>query len=145
MNEPRHHDRDPLPLGNNLFEEREMPDSPVAFNLVVLRSSDLNRARDFYRALGVEFTEHSHGRGPVHLAYETDGQVFEIYPLTEKDVPTSSARIGFSVPSVDGAYQALLAVGGKAISSPRNSPWGLRAVVADPDGHRVELAASARS
>jgi hypothetical protein len=43
-------------------EEREMPDSPNAFNLVVLRSRDLNRARGFYRAFGVEFIEHSHGR-----------------------------------------------------------------------------------
>ena len=72
-----------------------MPVKPTAINLVVLRSRDVNRARTFYRALSVEFAQHSHGRGPVHLANDTDGQVFEIYPLTEKDVATSSARIGF--------------------------------------------------
>jgi lactoylglutathione lyase len=127
-----------------IARSRAMPGSPATFNLFVLRSRDLNRARAFYSALGVEFTEHSHGRGPVHLANETDGRVFEIYPLTEKDVPTSSARIGFSVPSVDDAYQSLLGVGGQAVSSPRNSPWGRRAVVADPDDHRVELTASVK-
>lgn len=119
-----------------------MPTPRVAFNLVVLRSRDLNRARTFYQAPGVKLTQHSHGHGPVHLAAKTNGQVFEIYPLTEDDVPTSSARIGFCVPSVGDACQALLAAGGQAVSSPRNSPWGRRAVVADPDGHRVELTAS---
>jgi lactoylglutathione lyase len=121
-----------------------MTANPVVFNLVVLRSHDLKRARAFYGALGVEFSQHSHGHGPEHLANEFDGQVFEIYPLAENDVPTSSARIGFSVQSVDDAYQALLAVGGQAVTSPQNSQWGRRAVVADPDGHRVELTASVR-
>jgi len=121
-----------------------MAANSVVFNLVVIRSRDLNLARTFYEALGVEFTQYSHRRGPVHLANEADGQVFEIYPLTENDVPTSSARIGFLVRSVDEAYKALLAAGGQAVTSPRNSEWGRRAVVADPDGHCVELTALVR-
>lgn len=111
----------------------------MSLNLVVIRSHDLDRAGAFYEALGIEFARHAHGTGPIHLANETNGQVFEIYPLMADDIPTSSARIGFSVQSVDQSYQALLAAGGQAVVSPRNSPWGRRAVVADPDGHRVEL------
>jgi predicted enzyme related to lactoylglutathione lyase len=115
----------------------------VSCNLVVLRSSNLSRAARFYRALGLDLTEHSHGKGPVHLVSETQGQVFEIYPLAEQSTPTNSTRIGFAVPSVDEAYEALLAAGGQAVSSPKNSKWGRRAVVSDPDGHRVELSKSA--
>ena len=121
-----------------------MPATCVFCNLVVIRTRDMNRAREFYKALGMALVQHSHGSGPVHLACEMEGQVFEIYPLGENDLPTTSARIGFCVPSVDEAYQALLAAGGQKVSSPRDSEWGRRAVVADPDGHRVELTAPAK-
>lgn len=113
----------------------------VHCNLIVLRSRDLERAYAFYRALGLSLARHSHGDGPVHLASESGGQVFEIYPLTENATPTSSTRIGFSVPSVDATYASLLVAGGVSVTSPKDSPWGRRAVVADPDGHRIELTA----
>ena len=115
----------------------------VSCNLVVVRARDLDRANAFYRALGLEFVRHAHGNGPVHLASEMNGHVFEIYPLVGDSLPTSSVRIGFSVYSVDDTYSALLAAGGESVLSPQDSPWGSRAVVADPDGHRVELTAQA--
>lgn len=122
-----------------------MHGTSVVCNLLVLRALDLNRALTFYRALGLEFVQHSHGNGPVHLASESEGQVFEIYPLRHNELPTTSTRIGFSVLSVDNAYRSLLAAGGQSVSSPRDSQWGRRAVVADPDGHRVELTVLASS
>lgn len=111
----------------------------VCCNLVVLRSSDLDGAAAFYSSLGLKLSRHAHGSGPVHLVCETAGHVFEIYPLNRDETATSSTRIGFAVPSVDEAYTASLAAGGRAVSSPKASPWGKRAIVADPDGHRVEL------
>lgn len=115
----------------------------ISCNLIVLRSENLERARAFYGALGLEFVRHAHGKGPLHLAAEMHDQVFEIYPLRQGDTPTSSTRIGFSVPSVDTAYTELLAAGGTSASAPKPSPWGRRAVVTDPDGHRIELSESA--
>lgn len=116
-------------------------DQPVFCNLIVIRSRDLDRAAEFYAALGLSLKRHSHGSGPLHLASENAGQVFEIYPLGENGESTSAARIGFSVPSVDEAYSALLSAGGKEVSAPKLSPWGRRAVICDPDGHRIELTA----
>jgi hypothetical protein len=58
----------------------------------------LDRAEAFYRALGLEFSRHSHGGGPLHLASETDGAVFEIYPAPEDGASTRSVRLGFAVP-----------------------------------------------
>jgi lactoylglutathione lyase len=118
-----------------------MSSAPVLCNLIVLRSRDLDRAHSFYRALGLSFVRHSHGSGPIHLASESAGQVFEIYPLTDDVAPTSSTRVGFAVPSVDAAYASLLTAGGISVTPPKNSQWGRRAVVADPDGHRIELTA----
>lgn len=114
----------------------------ITCNLVVLRSTDLDRSAAFYSALGLKLSRHSHGQGPLHLAHESVGQVFEIYPQETPGMATVATRIGFSVPSVDETYTALLEAGGLSVSPPKASPWGRRAVVTDPDGHRVELTAN---
>jgi predicted enzyme related to lactoylglutathione lyase len=112
-------------------------------NLVVLRSPDVERARRFYEQLGLTFTQHRHGNGPEHYASEGGSVVFEIYPADDAARATAHARLGFQVPSVDEAIAHLRAEGTEVVSAPKESPWGRRAVVADPDGHRVELIESA--
>jgi lactoylglutathione lyase len=111
----------------------------VTLNLVVLRSADMARAAAFYSRLGLQFMRHRHGTGPEHFAAELPGGVFELYPLTADGPSTLGTRIGFRVPSVDAAIAALSDFPGAIITAPRDSEWGRRAVVADPDGHRVEL------
>lgn len=110
---------------------------PTRLNLVVLRVADLDRAATFYGTLGLTFESHRHGTGPMHLANESAGFVFELYLATPEQSVSSSTRIGFVVSDVD----AILAkIDSAAIVSPaKDSPWGRRAVVSDPDGHRVEL------
>ncbi|MEX2213706.1 MAG: VOC family protein [Phycisphaeraceae bacterium] len=115
----------------------DMPDPRL--NLVVIRSPDIDRAVEFYRALGLEFKKHAHGTGPQHYACEWSAFVLELYPLPDGAVPTTGTRIGFAVNSVDETVAKLVAIGGTIISPPADSPWGRRAVVADFDGHRVEL------
>jgi len=119
-----------------------MADQRVRCNLTVIRSADLDRAARFYEALGLRLTRHSHGSGPIHYAFEGDGHTFEIYPLQDSVTPTTSTRIGFSVPSVDDTFARLIEAGGSQSLAPKDSEWGRRAVVMDPDGHRVELTPS---
>jgi lactoylglutathione lyase len=111
----------------------------IALNLVVLRSVDLDRAVAFYSRLGLQFTRERHGSGPEHFAAALEGSVLELYPLAPDDPSTLGVRIGFQVPSLDAAIAAIGEEPGALISSPRVSEWGRRAVVADPDGHRIEL------
>ena len=115
--------------------------APPSLNLVVLRAKDLMAARRFYEALGIFFEMHKHGSGAEHLASGggEHGAVFEIYPLRDGQTPTASVRIGFSMDAVDGYMDAVQNVGGKIIEPPHDSEWGRRAVVQDPDGHKVEL------
>lgn len=113
--------------------------SEVTLNLVVIRSADFDRARQFYGTLGLSFTQHRHGSGPEHLACELGAFVFEIYPRAGDADSTSHVRIGFCVPSVDFAVAQLQKLGVTVVSPPKNSPWGRRAVVDDFDAHRVEL------
>lgn len=108
-------------------------------NLVVLRARDIDRAMGFYSKLGLRFTRHRHGTGPEHYSAEMTGGVFELYPQNEEGPSSLGTRIGFAVLSVDEAINALGNCPGAVISPPKDSEWGRRAVVADPEGHRIEL------
>ena len=112
-------------------------------NLVVLRVADLDRSAAFYRQLGLTFTRHAHGNGPEHDACASDGFVFELYPATPDQPVTASTRIGFAVADVDELVRRLTELEGcRLVTAAKDSPWGRRAVVTDPDGHRVELIVS---
>ncbi|MCB1232563.1 MAG: VOC family protein [Verrucomicrobiae bacterium] len=111
----------------------------TCLNLVVLRSPDIDRAVAFYRALGLSLVKHSHGKGPEHYSAESEGGVFELYPLSPSQVATTSVRVGFHVADLDAVFSAVVALGVKVVAPPADSSWGRRAVVEDLDGHPVEL------
>ncbi len=79
-----------------------------------------------------------HGSGTEHLAGQSGSVLLEVYPSADT-VGTIDVRLGFRVRSVADAVTAAREGGGSVLSLPRQSPWDLRAVVCDPDGHRVEL------
>jgi lactoylglutathione lyase len=110
----------------------------IKLNLVVIRAAELERSQRFYEALGLQFSREQHGRGPEHLAAVLGSLVFEIYPRgSEPD--TAGLRLGFQVASVEAAVSAVQKLGAEVVSAPANGPWGYRAVVVNPDGHRVEV------
>jgi len=107
-------------------------------SLVVLRAEDVERARRFYEALGATFAAERHGAGPEHYAAPWGDAVLEIYPAaTER--PPEAVRLGFRVPSIDAALETLRILNAEIVTPARESPWGRRAVVRDPDGRMVEL------
>ncbi len=112
----------------------------VSLRLFVLRVADLDRSRSFYEALGLRFTLERHGSGPEHLAAEVEGIVFELYPRGTGPESTGT-RIGFQVASIEDAVSALQRAGAVVLSPPTEGAGGKRAVIADSDGHRVELTA----
>jgi len=112
--------------------------SGVALNLVVLRSANLRLAAAFYAALGLTIGWERHGAGPEHMTAQAGGVLLEIYPLGER-ASTAGVRLGFVVPNLALAVAAVRVVGGAVVSLPQPGPWGLRAVVEDADGHRIEL------
>jgi predicted enzyme related to lactoylglutathione lyase len=110
----------------------------TSLNLIVIRAADLERAQRFYEALGLRFSREKHANGPEHLAAETGGVVFEIYPRGSGP-STEGVRLGFQVASVDAAVSAVQQLGATFVTPPEQGDWGLSAVVVDPDGHRVEV------
>ena len=111
----------------------------IALHLIVLRSLDLRQSVAFYSALGLNFTKHRHGTGPEHFSAELHGTVFELYPQAPDAPSTLGTRIGFRVSSIEATLTALRDYPNAVISPPRDSEWGPRAVLTDPDGHRIEL------
>lgn len=111
---------------------------PPSISLLVVHAHDIEQSREFYIRLGLSFSEEKHGSGPRHYAAVLDGIVFEIYPC-RTNRPATQMHLGFRVTSVDSIVENLRNHGATIISEPKDSPWGRRAVVEDPDGNAVEL------
>jgi lactoylglutathione lyase len=110
-----------------------------SLNLLVLKAEDPDRLCRFYSGFGLRFTREQHGNGPVHHASELGSSVFEIYPRKPGEPSTTAIRLGFIVPSLDAALLAVRSGQGLVLSEPCEYHQGRRAVIRDPEGHKVEL------
>jgi len=108
-------------------------------NLLVIRSSDVKNLVVFYECLGLHFEEHQHGDSAITYAGRVSSTVFEIYPATEKNTSTIGVRFGFETSEIVDSMEKIRSSRGTVLSEPKKSPWGLGAVVADPEVHRIEF------
>lgn len=112
----------------------------AALSLVVLKTRQVDALCGFYSSLGIKLIKEQHGKGPVHYSGQVGETVLEIYPLPEDGAPAdASTRLGFVVTKVSETVEALRALNASIVSEPRETQWGFRAVVRDPDGRAVEL------
>jgi predicted enzyme related to lactoylglutathione lyase len=115
----------------------------TTLGLLVLRAADLEKALGFYQAIGLIFQPERHGSGPVHYSTEIGGMVMEIFPGDPGTAPDrkngGATMLGFNVPSLDETLNLLADIGCSPLAPPKDSAWGQRAVVIDPDGRAVEL------
>jgi lactoylglutathione lyase len=107
--------------------------------LIVIRTMELDQLMEFYGCIGIQFKEERHGSGPRHFATDFNGMVFEIYPAKNPEDVDRTTRLGFYVSDMNATLSLLRINGDAVVEEPRESPWGLRAVVRDPDGRAVEL------
>jgi len=112
---------------------------------------NLDRARDFYRHLGLDIPEDPEGHG--HAEIELAGGLRLMFDCVEtiksfdeswsrgSSSPTASLAFSFATPAdVDAKHEELLAAGGKAHLEPWDAFWGMRyASLRDPDGNAVDL------
>jgi lactoylglutathione lyase len=111
----------------------------IQLNLIVIRSIDLEKSVKFYQMIGLDFVKHRHGNGLEHLSSQIGQLTFEIYPQIANADTTKGTRLGFQVINLDSIVFKLQQEGVSIVVKPTESEWGRRAVVLDPDGHRVEL------
>ena len=115
--------------------------------------SDLGRAIDFYRRLGLAFpegaadSEHGHAEAelPSGLRFMLDTEETIRSFAPDWSPPTGGHRIApaFACDSpadVDRVHDELVAAGGESHKAPWDAFWGQRyAEVKDPDGNVVDL------
>ena len=114
-----------------------------SINLIVLRTARIEPMLNFFAALGLNFVEEKHGSGPIHYSTQLGNMILEIYPGEDGsalDRKTGGATmIGLLVDSVDETLSKLSELDITPLSPPKDSLWGRRAVVLDPDGRAVEI------
>jgi predicted enzyme related to lactoylglutathione lyase len=108
-------------------------------SLVVIRAVDPRRLADFYAALGMAFEIEQHGNGPVHFVSTDTGIIFEIYPRRDDEPTTTGIRLGFTTVALDAVVQSIEGFGGQIVTPVTMTLWGRRAVLIDPEGHKVEI------
>ncbi|WP_299438272.1 hypothetical protein [uncultured Aquimarina sp.] len=112
----------------------------MKINLLVIRTDNPEILKTQYEKLGFNFDYHQHGNGPFHYASEQDGFVFEIYPLTKSmGKADNSIRLGFEIQELNAKIIDLENSNWKIISEPKETEWGLTALIQDLDGRKIEL------
>lgn len=111
-----------------------MVDGGPRLSLVVLRVRELEASWSFYERVGLDLRPEQHGRGPAHLSTVVGDTVVELYPRGGGP-ESAGTRLGLLVPDLDAVVGRLDAAECKEVRR-----GGERVVViADPDGHMVEL------
>ncbi|OYW39879.1 MAG: hypothetical protein B7Z35_03050 [Hydrogenophilales bacterium 12-61-10] len=108
-------------------------------SLVVLRFADLDLAGRFYAALGLRLTKEKHGSGPDHYSCQLGSVVLELYPAGKLAAVPGTAMFGLNVSSMELTIRAVEGNGGSVVQPPISSERGIRSVVSDPGGHKLEL------
>lgn len=116
---------------------------PFASSLaaLVLTCKDLEASVRLYRAIGVELKEARHA-GPLHYTASLSGVHLALvaHDGVERG-PQSATQLALSVSDLEGALNAARALGASVVQAPAARPFGVSAVVEDPDGRRLELVA----
>jgi uncharacterized protein len=128
-----------------------MTELPSRLTVVTLGARDLPKLRGFYLGLGWAELPSSDDNWAGFLL---GGVLLALYPLDElaaeaaPDLPAPAGWHGItlacnvdSAEQVDAAFAAAVAAGATVVAEPVDRSWGGRsAYIADPEGHRWEIA-----
>lgn len=114
-------------------------DGGTTLSLLVVRTEQVAALLDFYCRLGLRFVEERHGNGPPHHSAQLDDTVFEIYPAIKPGDVDAATRLGFRADDPMAIVEQLRVAGTPIMSEPKQTEWGMRAVVRDPDGRAIEI------
>ena len=111
----------------------------MELTLLVIRSEIPEKLAEFYAHLGINFEHHRHGNGPYHYSGYIGPTLLEIYPLVKsQDRADINLRLGLAIESFDAIVETLNAIN-PLFQPPKLTEWGVMAVVADPEGRKIEL------
>ena len=105
----------------------------IKLSYLVLYSPDIEKLRQFYEKIGLQFKQEQHGKGPVHYSTQVEGIVLEIYP--HGDDRPKKQRIGFTIPNLEITVNQIASSFPFAIKSISTK----NAILIDPDYRTIEL------
>ncbi len=115
---------------------------PVAIDsisAVTLGTHDMNRAVDFYRAVGFDLVYG--GRDTAFTAFRAGHNYVNLSAWDPAITWGLWGRIVLYVGDVDGQFRRVVEAGYTPEFEPRDAPWGERYFhVRDPDGHELSFA-----
>ena len=110
---------------------------------LILFSHQVPAVIRFYRAIGLELERESHEEGPVHYVADLGPTHFAVFEGAPGEAPEfrsgGSTFPGFAADSLEDAVSGAKSVGARVVQEPTEYPWGMRALVVDPDGRVIEL------
>jgi predicted enzyme related to lactoylglutathione lyase len=119
-------------------------DNVTGLGAVVLFARNVSTTTAFYQAIGLNLRAEDHGNGDVHFATDVDGVHFAVFASRSDTAAPAfrdggSSLLGLNVHSVTAAVEAAKQHRATVLEEPTQYPWGLRAVIVDPDGRSVEV------
>jgi uncharacterized glyoxalase superfamily protein PhnB len=123
----------------------------MSLDAIGVAVESIDRARDFYRHLGLELPEDPEGHGHVEvtlagglrLMFDTFGTMESFDSSWKHAQGSTNASLAFSFDTpteVDATHDELVAAGGTSHLAPWDAFWGMRyAVLSDPDGNELSL------
>jgi len=105
----------------------------ISLNLLVLRCTDIEKSKEFYKKLTLSFVKEQHGKGAIHYATTLGDMVLELYPLGSGTV--DNTRLGFTVNS----SKSILEDETIELVSEYLFNGKTTYVIVDPDGRKVEI------
>ena len=123
----------------------------MSLDAIGVAVESIDRARDFYRHLGLELPEDPEGHGHVEvtlagglrLMFDTFKTMESFDSSWKHTLGSTNASLAFSFDTpaeVDTTHDELVAAGGTSHLAPWDAFWGMRyAVLRDPDGNELSL------
>jgi catechol 2,3-dioxygenase-like lactoylglutathione lyase family enzyme len=109
----------------------------VTLSRIVLRVPDMDRAIEFYKALGFEFEKVSNA--PYHYSAINAGFALEIHWLAGEP-PTLGLRLSFVVDDIEQVLKTVEQTDGRVLVPPSEENARRGALLRDPDGNKIEVA-----
>jgi catechol 2,3-dioxygenase-like lactoylglutathione lyase family enzyme len=108
--------------------------------LLVVRTGAPQQLSEFYSLLGLSFEYHRHGQSPYHYSTTIGTTILEIYPLAKGQTEADKhLRLGFEIDNFEAIIGTLRQADVHFFNEPAHTDYGYMAVIADPDGRKVEL------
>ena len=112
----------------------------MELTLLVIRSAMPEQLAEFYKKLGMTLEYHRHGNGPYHYSGHIGPTLLEIYPMAKgQEKPDTTLRLGLAIDSFGVISDELNAQAVTFHQLPKATEWGVMAIIADPEGRKIEL------